>query len=128
MMLSLVLAACLGAATRRPRLRHRMSVGQEKRADPGVAIRTACKHSGAARVGGPHAGGARAVKMLRPLLLLAGLAALPGCVAVADVGPAYAYRPPPPVYYAPPPPPPVYYAPRPYYGPRAYGYRPYRGW
>ncbi|WP_203074249.1 hypothetical protein [Falsiroseomonas ponticola] len=66
------------------------------------------------------------MKMLRPLLLLAGLAGLPGCV-VAEVPPPYAYRPAPPVYVAPPPPP-VYYAPRPYYGPRAYGYRPYRGW
>lgn len=68
------------------------------------------------------------MKTLRPLLLLAGLAFLPGCVAVADVGPAYGYRQPPVVYYAPPPPP-VYYAPRPrFYGPRAYGHRPYRGW
>ncbi|WP_237215156.1 hypothetical protein [Falsiroseomonas oryziterrae] len=66
---------------------------------------------------------------LRPLVLLAALAALPGCVVTADVGPTYGYVAPRPYYYAPPPvvvyrPAPVY---RPYYAPRPYYGRPYYG-
>lgn len=70
------------------------------------------------------------MRRLRRCLLLLAVAGLPGCVAVAQVQPGYAYRAPPPVpYYAP-----RHYAPRPYYGPRRYhgppayryGYRPGR--
>ncbi|MBK1662055.1 hypothetical protein [Paracraurococcus ruber] len=62
------------------------------------------------------------MRRLRPLPLLALLAALGGC-AVYPAGPGYYSPPAASVYVAPRP---YYYAPRPYYG--GWGARPYGGY